>query len=93
MIPIMDMNVAYFKQNRSYNITIEGHSNKREAKYKSNILGQKRAESVKEYLVHYGLNEKRIKTVSYENSKPLCKQQNKACRYLNRRVEIYTRKK
>lgn len=53
-------------------------------------LSQRRAESVKAYLVRKGVAADRISTVGYGESKPMADNKTRAGRELNRRVEVCT---
>ncbi len=52
-------------------LTVEGHCDERGTQEYNLVLGQKRAEVVKDYLVKLGVDEKRVKTVSYGKEAPL----------------------
>ncbi|MDR1499167.1 MAG: peptidoglycan-associated lipoprotein Pal [Rickettsiales bacterium] len=51
-------------------VTVEGHCDERGTREYNLALGQKRADSVKKYLVSRGVRENRIKTISYGKEKP-----------------------
>ena len=51
-------------------------------------LGLKRAKSVKDTLVQYGVAEANLKLISYGESNPVCTEKNDACWAKNRRVEF-----
>lgn len=51
-------------------------------------LGLKRAKSVKDTLVQYGVAEGNLKLISYGESNPVCTEKNEACWAKNRRVEF-----
>jgi len=53
-------------------------------------LSERRAESVKAYLVNKGVSAQRIVTVGYGESKPMADNKTKEGRELNRRVEVCT---
>jgi len=50
---------------------VEGHCDERGTIEYNLVLGQKRAEAVKDYLVKLGIEEKRIKTISYGKEMPV----------------------
>ncbi len=52
------------------------------------ILGLKRAESVKKYLVSLGLNEDKIFTKSFGKTRPICLKDTEKCHSKNRRVDF-----
>lgn len=49
----------------SVNVTIEGHTDERGTREYNLALGERRATAVKDYLVAYGVNAGRIRTISY----------------------------
>ena len=58
-------------RHKSAVLTVEGHCDERGTQEYNLMLGQKRAEAVKEQLARLGVDEKRIKTVSYGKEAPL----------------------
>ncbi len=60
----------WLAKNRSVTVTVEGHCDERGTGEYNLALGQKRAEAVKEYLTKGGIEEARIKTISYGKEDP-----------------------
>ncbi len=84
----VDKLVAEFKKYGKDTVTIEGHTcNIGNAQYNMG-LGQRRADSVKKYIVESGIAESRIKTVSYGLTRPAVANDSAANRKLNRRAEF-----
>jgi peptidoglycan-associated lipoprotein len=54
----------------SYNLLVEGHCDERGTEQYNLALGDKRANTVKEYLVTLGVDSSRIRTVSYGEERP-----------------------
>jgi outer membrane protein OmpA-like peptidoglycan-associated protein len=52
------------------------------------VLSYRRVEKIKEYLVQYGIDKKRIETVGYGGAKPIAPNDTEENRAKNRRVEI-----
>ena len=69
-------------------VVIEGHSSSDGNKEFNQFLSEKRAESVKEYLINLGVPANRIKTKGYGSDKPLFVENSFENRILNRRVEV-----
>ena len=69
-------------------VVIEGHSSSDGNKEFNQFLSEKRAESVKEYLINLGIPANRIKTKGYGSDKPLFVENSFENRILNRRVEV-----
>lgn len=85
---IADVAKVIGEKDKSRGILIEGHSDKTgEAKY-NQWLSEKRAVSVKTYLVSLGINAERMKTAGLGDSKPIDDNKTKEGRLKNRRVEI-----
>lgn len=86
---LFDIVVNYLKRNKKAKINIEGHCDIRGGKRYNYVLGNKRAEKVKQELIKLGIDKERIiATVSYGKEKALCKETKEACQKLNRRVEV-----
>ncbi len=66
----LDKQAAWLKEYGSVSITVEGHCDERGTREYNLALGQKRASSVKKYLVAAGVPASRIETVSYGKERP-----------------------
>ena len=80
--------VNAMNKNSSINITIAGHADERGTREYNLALGQRRAESVKDYFVLNGISSNRITVKSYGEEKPAVKGQDERSYARNRRVEI-----
>jgi len=60
----------WLKRNKGAKITIEGHCDEKGTVEYNLALGQKRAESVKAYLVKSGVDTAKVKTISYGKELP-----------------------
>ena len=69
-------------------ITIEGHCDQRGSSDYNLGLGQKRADSVKNYLQDLGIAGNRLATVSYGKEQPLEPEMNEAAFAKNRRGHL-----
>lgn len=85
----LDRIVDYLLDNPTINLTIAGHTNK-EGNPKDNlVLSQKRANSIKEYIVEFGgIEDFRIKAIGYGDTKPLMEEKGEHEKRINRRVEF-----
>jgi peptidoglycan-associated lipoprotein len=82
-------NKAYFlKQYPNVKILIEGHCDERGTAEYNLALGERRANSAKQYLVQLGISENRISTVSYGKERPLDPGHNEAAWAKNRRAHF-----
>lgn len=66
-------------------VTIEGHCDERGSTEYNLALGDRRAGSVKQYLVSLGISADRLSTVSFGKEKPFCNEHNETCWQQNRR--------
>ena len=81
----LDRQVEFLNQNPSIMITVEGHCDERGTREYNLALGEKRASSVKDYLIASGVNSARISTVSYGKERPQVLGSNSAAWKMNRR--------
>lgn len=75
-------------KNPEIKLFIEGHTDGTGTEEYNLLLGQKRAESVKEYLITKGIDKTRIDTISYGKEKPEFTNINKKESKKNRRAVI-----
>lgn len=69
-------------------VRLEGNADERGSDEYNYALALKRAVSVKDILLGYGVNSNKIKLVSYGESKPRCIEQTQKCYRENRRVDF-----
>lgn len=81
-------NALYMEQNPGARIVLEGHCDERGSDEYNLALGERRARAAAEYLVNLGVDESRIRTISYGEEKPLDPAHNEAAWALNRRAEF-----
>lgn len=67
---LLDSISEWLKKRKDKNLIIEGHCDERGTYEYNLVLGQKRAEAVKEYLMRKGVEEKRLKVISYGKERP-----------------------
>jgi peptidoglycan-associated lipoprotein len=72
-------------------LTIEGHCDQRGTQDYNLVLGKKRAEAAREYLVNLGVPANRVKIVSYGKERPFCHNNNEECFQENRRSHMVVR--
>ena len=82
----LDRQVAWLKAHPEVLVTIEGHTDERGTREYNLALGERRANSVKDYLVLQGISAKRLKTVSYGEERPVALGSNEAAWAQNRRA-------
>jgi peptidoglycan-associated lipoprotein len=69
-------------------VTVEGHCDERGTEAYNIALGERRAESVKNFLVDMGISANRLKTISYGEERPIAMGQDEASWAKNRRAQF-----
>jgi peptidoglycan-associated lipoprotein len=69
--PVLESNTAWLKKFRTVKALIEGHCDERGTEDYNLALGERRAQSAREYLISLGVSPERLKTISYGKSQPL----------------------
>jgi len=62
---------TFLRKNKNLNVTIEGHADERGTREYNLALGERRANSAKDYLMTYGISGKRLSVISYGKEKPV----------------------
>jgi peptidoglycan-associated lipoprotein len=75
----------WLKSNPTAGIKIEGHCDERGTAAYNLVLGEKRAKSVRNYLVELGVSANRLAVVSYGKERPFCEERGESCYQQNRR--------
>lgn len=91
---ILKANADWLRTNPAVTVEIEGHCDERGTTDYNLALGAKRARAAMDYLVSLGVAQTRIKTTSYGEELPACKDASENCYQKNRRdrfVEIRSR--
>jgi len=81
----LERQAAWLNRNPNVTITIEGHCDERGTREYNLGLGQRRADSVKKYLVALGVSENRVATISYGKERPVAMGSNTDAWTQNRR--------
>ncbi|NYZ15147.1 peptidoglycan-associated lipoprotein Pal [Azospirillum sp. RWY-5-1] len=66
----LDRQAQWLQQYRNVTVTVEGHADERGTREYNLALGERRANSVKNYLVARGVGANRVKTISYGKERP-----------------------
>jgi peptidoglycan-associated lipoprotein len=85
---ILKDDAGWFKANPGKKAKIEGHCDERGTVEYNLVLGQKRADSAKSYLVGLGIDGNLLETVSYGKERPVDPGHNEAAWAKNRRAHI-----
>ena len=83
--------VTILKENPTYKVNIDGHTDNTGKADKNQTLSESRAASVKTYLVSKGVDESRLTSTGYGQDKPVADNKTAAGRAKNRRVEMTVR--
>ena len=62
---------AWLRKNSKINVVLEGHADERGPREYNLALGERRANSVKDYLMTYGISGNRISVISYGKERPV----------------------
>ncbi|HKV11963.1 MAG TPA: peptidoglycan-associated lipoprotein Pal [Thermoanaerobaculia bacterium] len=79
-------NARFLTQYPQFRVTLEGHCDERGTSEYNLALGERRAASVRDYLVSLGVTSDRLSTISYGKEKPACADEDESCWSLNRRA-------
>ncbi len=85
---MLSENIDWIKKNGKSSIQIEGHTDERGSVEYNLALGDRRAKSVRKYLVDSGIDGKRLKVISYGKEKPMVTGDNEAAFSKNRRANF-----
>jgi peptidoglycan-associated lipoprotein len=83
----------WLKANVNHAITIEGHCDERGTQAYNLVLGEKRAQAVRNYLIDLGVDPRRLAVTSYGKDRPFCREHNEECYRQNRRGHLVLRVK
>jgi peptidoglycan-associated lipoprotein len=87
----LEEGAKWLQANPGKALTIEGHCDQRGTQDYNLVLGQKRAEAAREYLVNLGVQPDRLKIVSYGKERPFCQNDSEDCFQENRRNHMVVR--
>ncbi len=82
----IDRLAAWMQRNPGVSLTIEGHADERGTREYNLALGERRANSVRQYLVALGIAPTRLGTISYGKERPAVLGSNEAAWAQNRRA-------
>ena len=82
----LDKQAQWLQTYNRYAFTIEGHADERGTREYNIALGAKRAQSVKSYLASRGIDQSRMRTISYGKERPVAVCNDISCWSQNRRA-------
>ena len=81
-------NIQWLKANPAVRIVVEGHCDERGTNEYNLALGERRAKTVRDYLVAGGIDVKRISTISYGEERPFVLGHDESAWKFNRRAHF-----
>lgn len=81
----LSQTAVFLRKNPDVRVVIEGHCDERGTTEYNVGLGQRRADTVKEFLVSLGISADRLSTTSFGKEKPFCTEHEESCWQQNRR--------
>ena len=85
---ILKQNAAFLTKNPNIKVQIEGHCDERGTAEYNLALGERRANSVKKYLLSLGIANGRVSTISYGEERPFDRGKNEEAWGKNRRAHF-----
>jgi peptidoglycan-associated lipoprotein len=85
---VLRSNAEWLRDNDRWNVVVQGHCDERGTIEYNLALGQRRANSVREYLASLGVTPSRVRIVSYGEEKPAVAGSNEVAFQQNRRAEF-----
>ena len=79
-------NARFLNEDPRFSLTLEGHCDERGTVEYNLALGERRAQSAKNYIVSLGVSPSRLTTISYGEERQVCEETEESCWRLNRRV-------
>ena len=86
--PVLQAMVAIFKEYPNADFHIEGHTDSVGSASSNQLLSERRANAVKDYLVANGINADRLSAKGYGEENPIDSNKTRSGRQNNRRVEV-----
>lgn len=84
-------NADWLHRHPAVQLKLEGHCDERGSSTYNFVLAEKRAKSVRNYLMDLGIGRERLIVVSYGKERPFCKDRSEACYQQNRRGHLVVR--
>lgn len=78
----------FLRTHSEIRFTVEGHCDERGSTEYNLGLGERRAQSAKQFLISLGVSEGRMETVSWGKERPFCTESNETCWQENRRAHF-----
>ena len=87
-VEVLQRVAGWLNANPTITVLIEGHADERETTSYNHVISERRAEAVQSLLNDLGIDRARLKTVSYGQERPFCREGGEDCRQQNRRGHL-----
>ena len=84
----LEANAGILKTESETKIQIEGHCDERGTGAYNIVLGERRAQAVRKYLMDLGVSSSQMKIISYGKERPFCTEHSEDCWQSNRRAHF-----
>ena len=84
----LDRAATWLATNGQPRVLVEGHADQRGDARPNQALAERRASSIRDYLVTQGVEGDRITTVTYAGQRPVCQEPLETCWAQNRRAVV-----
>jgi peptidoglycan-associated lipoprotein len=84
----LQISAEWLRSNPTKKLMIQGHCDERGTAAYNLVLGEKRARSIRQYLMDLGVKADRLASVSYGKERPFCREQSEECYQQNRRGHL-----
>lgn len=81
----LDLTAQWLRKWPNRRVVIEGYADERGTNEYNLALGERRAQAAKRYLVASGIEERRLRAMSYGEERPFCREREESCWRENRR--------
>jgi peptidoglycan-associated lipoprotein len=85
---VVEANARLLKATQGWRVHIEGHCDERGSDAYNIVLGERRAQAVRQALADLGIPVNQVHVVSYGEERPLCEAHEESCWHKNRRAHF-----
>jgi len=84
----LSRDAEWLRMHSAARLNVEGHCDERGSATYNFVLAEKRAKSVRNYLMELGIRSERVTVVAYGKERPFCRDRSEACYRQNRRGHL-----
>ena len=85
---VLEVSAGFLKLQPAQTIVIEGYCDERGTGAYNLVLGERRAEAVRRYLLKQGVAPSQVRIISYGKERPFCEEHSEDCWQSNRRAHV-----